>query len=451
MTHAEAAATLSLLRPEAPSRSRATLLGERLRQLRVARGLTQGELGADRVTKEYISQIERGKARPTAELVAWLAERLEVDPHYLEHGTTSRDYDHTEAKIAQAEAAAASGEWAQAVEMLAGVAHSPEAPELELRALLAESWAQMYVGDVRRSLELLARSREITVSAVFTDVDRAEVLFRTGVCRYKLSSISTAVALFAEALSLAEGSGLPCDRLRSDVLTWRSRCYRRQRDWQAAREDIERALELAELLDDTRSTAHAYFQASIVSERSGNWVAARKYAERAKGLYEAVNDRQSVGRMLNNLGGLNFLLGRSDDAVTYLKDAFAVALEVGSEVDAGQAVSSLAQVHLRTGEAELSEGQARHALELLAGREDFLDEIGNAQVVLGRSLLEQGRLDEAETTFAAAEDTMSKLSSASHRALVWTAQGDLASVRGDDAAAAVLYRRAAEALQDVRF
>jgi tetratricopeptide (TPR) repeat protein len=82
---------------------------------------------------------------------------------------------------------------------------------------------------------------------------------------------------------------------------------------------------------------------------------------------------------------------------------------------------------------------------------DFTDEIGNAQIVLGRSLLEQGRLDEAETVFDQAEASLTQLSSASHAAVAWTAKGDLAMRRGDAEAAAVLYRRAAEALQDVRF
>jgi tetratricopeptide (TPR) repeat protein len=114
-------------------------------------------------------------------------------------------------------------------------------------------------------------------------------------------------------------------------------------------------------------------------------------------------------------------------------------------------VSSLAQVHLGAQDWSLAEEQSRHALELLEGRPDFLDEIGNAHIVLGRALLEQGRLDEAEQAFAEAELNLSQLSSASHRAVAWTAQGDLASRRGDDSSAAALYRRAAEALQDVRF
>jgi tetratricopeptide (TPR) repeat protein len=180
-------------------------------------------------------------------------------------------------------------------------------------------------------------------------------------------------------------------------------------------------------------------------------VLARNYAERAKAQYEEVSDRANVGRLLNNLGGLNFLLGKPEDAVRYLKDAFATALEVGSDTDAAYAVSSLAQVHLRTGKPGLAEEQARHALELLAGRVDLLDEIGNAQLVLGRALLEQERLDEAEAQFTAAQTSFDQLSSASHRAAAWVAQGDLATRRGDDRGAARLYRMAAEALQDVRF
>jgi tetratricopeptide (TPR) repeat protein len=437
--------------PAATSRLRSTQsLGERVRQLRTTLNITQTELAGTRVTKEYISQIERGKARPTAEMVQWMAERLGVDEHYLANGTTLRDYAYTEAIVSRAEAAVEGQRYTEAVETLSAATISPEAPELQLRALLADSWAQMQIGNIRTAVARLEHARQLAETG-FGPLELAEISFRLGACRYKLSSISTAVALFGEALRLEEQSGLRSDRLRADVLAWRSRCYRRQRDWEAAREDIERSLELAAGLDDALTTAHALFQASLVAERSGNWLRARSYAEEAKARYETVNDRLNVGRLLNNLGGLNFLLGKPDEAVTLLKDAFSVALELGSDADAAQAVSSLAQVHQRTGRFDLAEQQARHALELLDGRDDFLYEIGNAQVVLGRALLEQGRLDEAELTLAQADDTMSQLSSASHRAMVWTAQGDLAGKRGDPYAAADHFRRAAEALQDVRF
>ncbi|HEY2935176.1 MAG TPA: tetratricopeptide repeat protein [Gaiellaceae bacterium] len=445
-----------------PAASRTTIasprpgnrLGERLRQLRVSAGLTQTDLAGDRFSKEYVSQIERGKTRPTDETVNWLAARLGVDAGFLANGVSSEDRGRVESALARAEALFGAGSYADAASEFATARVAVQAtsvPELEVRALLGESRARIRTGDVREALELLSRARTLAEGPSFSDVERAEVLLWIGACRYKLSSIQTALALLNESLSLAERSGLPCDRLRADVYSWRSRCYRRQRDFEAAREDVERALELAEGLTDRRAVANAYFQASLVAEREGHWLLARTYAERAKAQYEALADSANVGQLMNNLGGLNFLLGNAETAVGFLTDAFRIALEVGNEGSAAQAVSSLAQVHLNSGDVREAEAQAREALELLAGREDYLDEIGNAQLTLGRALLEQDRLDEAEEVFAAAESSFEQLSSASHRAAAWVAKGDLAARRGDDRAAALLYRSAAEALQDFRF
>ena len=431
-----------------------TTLGQRVRQARVARGLTQSELADSRFSKQYVSQIERDQLRPTEATLRWIADRLEVDTQFLATGVDGRELDRVESVVARGEAALEAHDYGETITLLAGVIESlpaEAAPDLELRALLAESWARMYIGEMREALPLLTRARELVEDTVFSDVDRAEVLFRLGCCRYRLASVTTALALFNEALDLAERSGIPCDRLRSRIFGWRSRCYRRQRDWEAAREDVERALELAEALDDRRATADAYFLGALVSERRGQWVAARSYAERAKVLYEEIDDRANTGKLLTTLGGLTFLLGKPDESIPLFKQAFAVALEVGSDADAAQAVSSLAQVHLRTGQLELAEQQAGHALDLLADRVDFIDEIGNAQLVLGRSLLEQGRLEEAEEKFRAAEESFAQLSSASHKAAAWTAQAELAVRRGEKEGAIQLYQRAVEALQDFRF
>jgi tetratricopeptide (TPR) repeat protein len=436
------------------SRPRSGALGERVRQLRISAGLTQTELAGDRFSKEYVSQIERGKTKPTPETIRWLALRLGVDGAFLEHGVSADDRERIEAVLARAAALSESDRFPDALEEYEAIRDAVAATgsaELEVRMAAGEAWARMRLGHPKDAIELLTRARELAEGPQFSDVDRADLLFRLGVCRFWLSSIGTATALLNEALTLADGSGLPCDALRSNILAVRSRCHRRQRDWEAAREDVEAALELADGIRDKRTLAEVHFQASLVAERMGLWVRARKYAEQARNYYEEIADRGNVGRMLNNLGGLNFLLGQPERAATLLKDSFRVALDVGNETDAAYAVSSLAQVHLRTGQAIKAEEQARHALVLLEGRSDQLNEIGNAQLVLGRALLEQGRLDEADETLREAEASLAQLSSASHRAAAWIAQGDLAVRRGDDPAAARLYRLAAEALQDFHF
>ena len=442
------ASTAGLSAPRIPR------LGERLRQLRVSAGLTQTDLAGDRFSKEYISQIERGKTRPTPETVEWLALRLGVDSGFLASGVSADERAKAEAILARADALSQEHRFPEAIEEYTRALPSvlgTGAAELRVRALNGEAMAHAQTGDVKTALALLAESRALVEAESFSDVDRADVLYRLGVCRYKLSSISTAIALFDEALALAERSGLPADQLRLNVFAWRSRCHRRQRDYEAAREDVERALELAEALRDARALAPVYFLASMLAERDGHYVLARSYAEQAKALYEEVADRGNVGRLLNNLGAMDFLLGSPDDAIERFKQAYAIALEVDRSEDAAGAVSSLAQVHLRTGDVQRAEEQARLALDIIGERDDMLDEIGNARLVLGRALLEQDRLDDAESAFAEAEDAFARLSSASHRAAAWIAQGDLATKRGDERRAAVLYRRAAEALQDFRF
>src|SRR5947199_7717540 len=79
-------------------------LGERLRQLRIAAGMTQTALAGERFSKEYVSQIERGKTRPTSETVAWLAQRLGVDAAFLANGVSADERGRVDASLARAEA-----------------------------------------------------------------------------------------------------------------------------------------------------------------------------------------------------------------------------------------------------------------------------------------------------------------------------------------------------------
>jgi tetratricopeptide (TPR) repeat protein len=344
------------------------------------------------------------------------------------------------------------GRYAAAADALASFdVRGADHPDLALRVLLAESWARLYLGELARALELAERARALSERPEFGDAERADAVYRLGCVRLKLSNVSLAVSLFTVALELCDRAVVATDRLRSHILEWRSRAYQVQRDWGAAGADVERALELAQARGDEHTVAHVLFQASLVAERTGQTLLAFCNAEQAHEIYERLGDRASAGRLLNNLGGLAFLLGRPDDAIRYLKHAIGVALDLDAHADAAQAISSLAQVHLRTGEPELAAEQARHALELLDGRDDFLEEIGNAQLVLGRALAEKESFDEAGRWFAEADASFERMSSASHRAAVWTAQGDLARRRGALALAAERYREAVDLLQDFHF
>jgi tetratricopeptide (TPR) repeat protein len=431
-----------------------TRLGERVRALRAAAGLTQTELAGERFSKEYISQIERGKTRPTEATIAWLAEQLGVDADYISSGVSAEQRTKLEAQLEHADALSASHRYDDALEAfrdLMPTVRETGSHSLELRALMGTAWALQELGRVQEAIDLLMEAREIAERPDFSQIDRARVIMQLGVCRYKLSSVSTAIALLDDALELAESPGLPAGALRSDILQWRSRCRRVLRDYVAARDDVERALELAQDVGDRRATANAYMQASLIAQRQGHYVLSRSYAQRAKELCQQLNDERSVGRLLLMLGGLTLLLGDEEHAVEHLKASYSRALDSDSPADAAQALEGMARVHLNRAEYDQADALARQALELLQGREDYLHEVCPSQLVLGRALLERGRLDEAEEAFREADAAAEQMASISHRAEAWVALGDLAARRGDDRGAARLYRNAAEALQEIRF
>src|SRR5215208_2766766 len=114
-------------------------LGARLRELRVQAGLTQTELAGNRFSKEYVSQIERGKTRPSRDGVEYLAERLDVDPVFLETGVSSDERSRIEATLARGEALIEDKRFAEAVaeyERARTYVTEEVVPELEVRAQL---------------------------------------------------------------------------------------------------------------------------------------------------------------------------------------------------------------------------------------------------------------------------------------------------------------------------
>src|SRR5215216_5722466 len=129
---------------QSPSRQPAGIaLGARLRELRIQAGLTQSELAGARFSKEYVSQIERGKTRPTRETVQWLAARLGADASFLEHGVSVDDRERIEAALSRASALSESDRFAEALEEYDAIRAAVLAAggsELEVRFLTGEAW-----------------------------------------------------------------------------------------------------------------------------------------------------------------------------------------------------------------------------------------------------------------------------------------------------------------------
>ena len=272
----------------------ATRLGERLRELRVAAGMTQTELAGDRFSKEYVSQIERGKTRPTPRdgRVARGAprrrrrlpreRRLERRARPRRGGARPRRGARPSGRLRRGDrrvrrGAGPVGRGRRAGARGAAPRRRGLGADAQRRGARRRSTCSPRAR-ARRGAELLGRRpRRGALPARRRPLHALEHRDR--------------VALFDEALELADRSELRADHLRSNILTWRSRCYRRQRDYEAAREDVERALELAEAMNDRRTTARRLLP-GVAHRRARRALGARAHVRGAReASYEEARDR----------------------------------------------------------------------------------------------------------------------------------------------------------------
>jgi len=322
---------------------------------------------------------------------------------------------------------------------------------LALRHGVALGWALHHLGRLEDAATVLGAATAAAAGLEGAAADHADALYRLGVVRFKMGSHATAIALLDEALRLAGEADRTSDALRVRILNTRAKIRRRQKDFTAAAEDVQQALELARALDDDRVLAETYLDASLVAERRNEYTRAQEYAERSKALFERVADHEYVGKLLNNLGQLHAITGRPHDAVPLLRESFRIAVEQDNRIDAAFAASSLASARLHSGDPEGAIESANRAIELLGGRAEYRQEEGNARLVMGKARLGLDLVEEAERDFEAAAECFVAVESISHMAGSWVALGDVATRRGDPERAAELYRRAADALQDVRW
>src|SRR5256885_1447576 len=128
------------------------------------------------------------------ESTAALPELPPVTPAFMQAPTVGGSgRTETTSALAQAERHLEEHRYADAIEAISEV-HIPttSAPDLALRVLHCEAWARLYLGDVESADALAERARGLSEGPTFTDVDRAEALFRLGCCRLKRNRVSNA-------------------------------------------------------------------------------------------------------------------------------------------------------------------------------------------------------------------------------------------------------------------
>jgi len=138
-------------------------IGEKIRQSRQAAGLSQRQLCGDKITRNMLSQIENGVARPSMDTLSYLAGRLGKSISYFldENAVVSPNA----AIMESARAAYAAGQFQTALEALSGCQRpdpvfDPELGHLENLCLLALARQALDRQQLPLAMQLLDRIEE---------------------------------------------------------------------------------------------------------------------------------------------------------------------------------------------------------------------------------------------------------------------------------------------------
>jgi tetratricopeptide (TPR) repeat protein len=316
-------------------------LGQRLRALRLGRGLTQQELAGSDFTKSFVSLVEAGRTRMSLRAASILAERLGVSAADLvrEDAPSATAY-----AVVRAEGLLASGKADEALRELERTPSSrrpgDEADRLRMRG--------------RAQLEL-SRERDALVS--LDDARRAYLARgdREGATRtmFDLARLHARVDQQAEALNYA----LQCEHaINERVIVDRSFELRVAEflaavavnvgDFAAADLRAERARTLAEDVGDPRTVASLYENLMSTRERQGDHEGALLYARKALELYERLADERAIGSAWNSLGWVHVQRGHLGKAREALDRAEAHARTHGDQRLLGYVLQNRAELEL---------------------------------------------------------------------------------------------------------
>ena len=177
--------------------------GEKIKELRLARGLTQAELAGDRITRNMLSMIENGTASPSLETLVYLGKRLGTPAGYFI--PASRDEEEKLGRLTVIDGlrrAYADGKWNDCVSLAEGCTPDDEISYILACAYLKLSFGALEEYDVRSALDFIGRAEECACGSVYCGES-----FASAAEYHRLLALNLATDEIPDGLCDARGCG----------------------------------------------------------------------------------------------------------------------------------------------------------------------------------------------------------------------------------------------------
>jgi len=133
-------------------------IGEKIKKLRLEKMMTQSELSGDRVTRNMLSLIEKGKAVPSMQTLSYIASRLKVSIAFLLADEKEEKMLLKYSKISDIRLAFKDGNYRICMDMCKRLGRNSESRDDEIKLIMAESALSIAKEEVYRDRIRLAWS-----------------------------------------------------------------------------------------------------------------------------------------------------------------------------------------------------------------------------------------------------------------------------------------------------
>jgi tetratricopeptide (TPR) repeat protein len=375
-------------------------IGERLRELRLARGMSQKELADPRFSPSYVSTIEGGTRRPSQGALKHFASKLGVDPEELATGRPADLEARLRLQLQEARIAVSAGRVDEAERSFRRVEEEASRFDL-LRVQSAAIRGRALCAEERGNLRELADLCELAARLLDSESELARVDAVTAQARalFQIGELHHGAYLLEALLEVLERKGLRDPEALLKVRALLAMFYLDLGLLKKANESAVEALRLAPAAHEDEGLAYMYYQVSRTLYAGGRFDEALESVRKAEDLYRRLDLRTEVGRA--HLAKGYYLVRRGDyerarEALEFAQEIFEA---VDSPIDLAYAIDEFARIKRLTGEYESAIPLLQRCLELLP-----IDDL-SARAMSHREL---GLCNQGLSDYVGAEDNFRK-------------------------------------------
>jgi transcriptional regulator with XRE-family HTH domain len=417
-------------------------VGERVRNLRLSKHLSQAQLAGTELSDSYISLIESGKRTPTPAVVRLLASRLGCLPEYLSEGIEPEERLHLQVRARHAELALLGGDADEALAWFGEILEAVDNdPELMKRARWGRARALEIMGRGEEAIKALEELREEATR----DRGRAGWLPVTIVlarCYRAAGDLGRTLALGESALSRLSDLRLLGGEDAAEIGRTLIATYLDRGDVEPANDLAERLLSATE--PDPAVMVDAYIEASRQALDEGEGGESLYLAEQALALHAGGDQAKAHARLRVTAARTLLPAGASPVDAGKALDLLNAAEPMLSGMDAAECRIEMARSKVLLGEPAAAVEIAEAVLADLTAQPRSSVTTIRARLMLAQALIATGDREQALAALRATRDELSGLETSRATARVWRELGDLFGTADDSPAMMDAYRKALE-------